>query len=83
MRVSQATANSLTNISMATLTSQSSVSFVVDRRGKKTHALLPIREYERLMENEYDNTVADSRENDGTISLEEFKKRVRAQRISR
>lgn len=49
------------------------VKFLVDRRGKKTHALLPIEEYQRLIEGNYDNEVADSRENDGTISLKEFK----------
>jgi hypothetical protein len=61
----------------------SKVSFMVDRRGKRTHALLPIKEYERLIEDQYDNAVADSRENEGTISLEEAKSRIRARRLSR
>ena len=58
------------------------VSFVVDRRGRKTHALLPIKEYERLTEDDYDNQIADLREKDGSISSEEFKKHVRNRRVS-
>lgn len=66
---------------MNSFTSQ--VSFLVDRKGRKTHAVLPIKDYERLVEDEYDNKIADSRENEGAISLEEFKNRVRASRVSR
>jgi len=68
---------------MATADSQPNISFVFDRRGKRTHALLPIKEYERLLEDQYDNAVADSREKDGSITNEEFKKRVRSRRVSR
>ena len=66
---------------MSSGTIQSAISFLVDRKGRKTHAVLPIGEYERMVENEYDNAVADSRKNDGTVSLEEFKKRIGRRQI--
>ena len=56
--------------------------FLVDGNGRRTHAVIPIEEYERLIEDDYDNDVADSRENDGTISSEEFRKRVRNRQVS-
>ncbi|MFH0765588.1 MAG: hypothetical protein V2A61_04120 [Calditrichota bacterium] len=62
---------------------QQRVKFLVDKRGQRTHALMPIKDYERLMEDQYDNEIADSRENEETISLEDFKKRVRTKRIPR
>jgi len=62
---------------MATATADNGISFVFDRLGRKTHALIPIKEYERLAEDDYDNMIADSREDDGSISNEEFKQRIR------
>jgi len=54
----------------------SRVSFVVNRRGKRTHAILPIKEYEELIEDLHDMAVIASRKNEGTISLDEMKKRL-------
>ena len=53
----------------------------MDRKGRKTHVVLPIDEYERMRENEYDNAAADSRENDGAVSLEEFKRKLADERF--
>ena len=63
-------------------TISSNVSFLVDHKGKKTHAVLPIKEYERLVEDQFDNAVADSRINEVTTSFDEAKARIRARRIS-
>ena len=60
----------------------SQVSFLVDRKGKKTHAVLPIKDYERLVEDQYDNAVADSRIHEATTSFDEAKARIRARRNS-
>jgi len=58
-------------------TMDSKVKFLIDRKGKRTHAVLPIKEYMELLENLHDNTVADSRANEGTISLDELKMRLK------
>lgn len=46
---------------------QNNVKFLVDRKGRRTHAVVPIRQYEDLLEDIYDNALADSREDEGTI----------------
>jgi hypothetical protein len=54
------------------------VRFFTDGKGRRTHAVLPIKEYEELLEDIHDSAVAESRESDKPISLEQFKKRLRA-----
>jgi len=66
-----------TTLAMTVETINNKVQFLFDRKDKRTHAVLPIYEYEGLIEDLYDNAVADSREDEGTISLEELKKRLR------
>jgi len=65
---------------MPTEPTGSRVSYVVNRRGKRTHAILPIKEYEELIEDLHDMAVIASRKNEGSISLEEAKSRIRARR---
>ena len=48
-------------------TMQTKVKFLTDRRGKRTHAILPIRQYQDLLEDLFDNALADSREHEGTV----------------
>lgn len=60
----------------------SKVSFYVDRKGKRTHALLPIKEYERLIEDQYDFEVSESRKHEEPVSFEEAKARIRSRRVS-
>ena len=47
--------------------------FIVDKNGKKTHIVLPLKEYEELLEDLHDLSVVEEREklNNETISHEE------------
>jgi glucose-6-phosphate isomerase len=55
---------------------ENKVQFLTDNKGKRTHAVLPIRQYLELLEDLFDNTIADSREKEGTIKSEELTKRL-------
>jgi hypothetical protein len=50
--------------------------FVVDDHGKKTAVLLPIKQYEKLMEDLHDLAIAAGRRSEEPISLSEMKKRL-------
>lgn len=50
--------------------------FVVDDRGKKTAVLLPIKQYERLMEDIHDLAIVAERKSEKPISYDEMKKRL-------
>jgi PHD/YefM family antitoxin component YafN of YafNO toxin-antitoxin module len=52
--------------------------FVVDESGKKTAVILPVEEYEELLEDIHDLTVIAERKDEPTISLEELKKRLKS-----
>jgi PHD/YefM family antitoxin component YafN of YafNO toxin-antitoxin module len=52
--------------------------FLVDRKGKKTAVVLPIKDYERLLEDLHDLSVVAERRHEPTISLEELKRRLKA-----
>jgi len=56
-------------------TVQNKVKFLTDRKGRRTHAVLPIRQYRELLENLNDNALADSREHEGTITFQQLTKR--------
>ena len=58
-------------------TIENRVKFLIDRKGKRTHAVLPIKQYEELLEDLYDNAVADSREGESKISFDELAKRMK------
>ncbi len=68
---------------MSNATTKTKVKFLIDQRGKKTHALIPIEEYERFIEDRYDNMIADSREDEETFELEELKVKLRSADVSR
>ena len=51
--------------------------FIVDPEGKKTAVILPVREYERLLEDLHDLSVVAERRREPTISLEELKRRLK------
>ena len=53
------------------------VKFLTDRKGKRTHAVLPIKQYRELLENLHDNIIADSREEEGTIDFTELTMRLK------
>ncbi len=50
--------------------------FVVDDQGNKTAVLLPIKEYENLMEDLHDLAIVAERKDEERIGLEEMKKRL-------
>ena len=52
--------------------------FVVDEFGKKTAVILPVEEYEELLEDIHDLAVIAERKDEPTISLEDMKKRLKA-----
>jgi hypothetical protein len=54
--------------------------YVVNAKGRRTHILLPIKEYERLVKNQYDSEIAESRSNEKSIPLEEVVARIESQR---
>jgi len=50
--------------------------FVVDRTGKKTGVILPLREYQKLQEDLHDLAVVAERRSEKTISAREMKRRL-------
>lgn len=52
--------------------------FIVDESGNKTAVILPLEDYEELLEDIHDLTVIAEHKNEPAISLEELKKRLKA-----
>jgi len=52
--------------------------FIVDESGKKTAVVLPMEDYEELLEDIHDLAVIAERKDEPTISFEELKKRLKA-----
>ena len=50
--------------------------YVVDGDGKRTAVILPIEQYERLLEDLHDLSVVAARREEEPISLEEMKRRL-------
>jgi len=48
--------------------------FVINEKGEKTAVLLPLNEYEKLLEDIHDLSVVAERKNEKTIPLEKLKK---------
>jgi PHD/YefM family antitoxin component YafN of YafNO toxin-antitoxin module len=53
-----------------------STQFVIDEKGEKVAALIPIEEYHELMEDLEDLAAIVERRNEETISAEEFKREL-------
>jgi len=51
--------------------------FVVDRKGKKTAVIVPINEYEQLLEDLHDLAVVAERRSEKTIGLAQMKRRLK------
>jgi PHD/YefM family antitoxin component YafN of YafNO toxin-antitoxin module len=51
--------------------------FVVDAKGKKTAVLLPLKRYQRLMEDLHDLGVVAERRAEEPIALKEMKRRLK------
>ena len=52
--------------------------FIVDESGKKTAVVLPLEEYEGLLEDLHDLAVIAERKDEPTISFDELRKRLKA-----
>jgi PHD/YefM family antitoxin component YafN of YafNO toxin-antitoxin module len=52
--------------------------YIVDENGKKTAVVIPIEEYQRLLEDLHDLSIVAERRHEPTISLDELKRRLRA-----
>ncbi|CAG0981285.1 hypothetical protein ARNL5_02504 [Anaerolineae bacterium] len=52
--------------------------FIVDGSGKKTAVVLPLKDYEELLEDIHDLAVIAERKDEPTMSFDELKKRLKA-----
>jgi hypothetical protein len=52
--------------------------FIVDELGKKTAVVLPLKDYEELLEDIHDLAVIAERKDEPTMSFDELKKRLKA-----
>jgi len=52
--------------------------FIVDEQGRRTEVVLPIREYQELLEDLHDLAVVAERKAEPSISIEELKEKLRA-----
>lgn len=57
---------------------KSQAHYLIDENGKKTAVVLPMEEYEELLEDIHDLAVIAERKDDKTVSLNELKKRLKA-----
>ncbi len=51
--------------------------FIVDQDGKKTAVVMPLRDYQRLLEDLHDLSVVAERRQEPTVTLEQVKRRLR------
>ncbi len=51
--------------------------FIINEKGQKTAAILPIKEYEELLEDLHDLAVVAERRDEPTITFDELKERLR------
>ena len=51
--------------------------FVVDESGRKTAVILPVEEYDELLEDIHDLAVIAERKDEPSINFDELKKRLR------
>ena len=56
--------------------------YVVDGDGKRTAVILPIEQYERLLEDLHDLAVVAERREEEPISLEEMKRRLKEDAVA-
>jgi len=51
--------------------------YIIDEKGQKTAVVLPIEEYEELLEDLHDLAIIAERRDEPTIAFEELKKRLK------
>jgi len=52
--------------------------YIVDEKGKRTAVVLPLKEYEELLEDLHDLAIVAERRDEPTVSFEEIKKKLKA-----
>ncbi len=52
--------------------------FIVDDQGRRTEVVLPLREYQELLEDLHDLAVVAGRRDEPSIPIEELKEKLRA-----
>lgn len=52
--------------------------YVIDSKGKKTAVIVPLRDYQQLLEDLHDLAVVAERRDEQSISFEELQRRVKA-----
>jgi len=55
--------------------------YVVDEKGKKTAVIMPVEEYEELLEDIHDLAIIAERRDEPTITFEELKKKLRRRKL--
>ncbi|PIU23413.1 MAG: hypothetical protein CO103_01390 [Chloroflexi bacterium CG_4_9_14_3_um_filter_45_9] len=51
--------------------------YIVDEKGEKTAVIIPVEEYEELLEDIYDLAIIAERRDEPTITFEELKKKLK------
>jgi len=51
--------------------------YVVDEKGRKTAVIIPVEEYEELLEDIHDLAIIAERRDEPTMSFEELKKKLK------
>lgn len=51
--------------------------YVVDGKGKKTAVIIPVKEYEELLEDIHDLAIITERRDEPTMTFEELKKKLK------
>ena len=55
--------------------------YIVDESGRKTAVVIPVEEYEELLEDLHDLAIIAERKNEATTNFDELKKRLKADGI--
>ena len=56
---------------------KSEAQYIVDEKGQKTAVVLPVEEYEELLEDLHDLAVIADRRDEPTVSFEELRQRLK------
>jgi len=54
------------------------IQYIVDEKGKRTSVIIPLNEYEELLEDLHDLAVIAERRDEPTVSFEKLKKKLKA-----
>lgn len=58
------------------MTTSTQEQYIVDNRGRKTGIILPLKKYQKMLEDLHDLAVVAERRSEEPISLEEMKRRL-------